>query len=117
MTEKVMALIRKQKKRQQNRLRYNKSRPEYLAASLSRTKPWTKKGISRATWYRQRETSQRQVNLNKAVLVLVSTENKHSTESECDRVATATPAGQTRTYVRDGFLTADEAAWLLSVSA
>jgi hypothetical protein len=34
-----------------------RSREEYLANSLSRTKPWKAEGISRATWYRrQRET-------------------------------------------------------------
>jgi hypothetical protein len=33
-------------------------RAEYLAASISRSKPWEAQGISRATWYRrQRETT------------------------------------------------------------
>lgn len=34
-----------------------KPRTEYESTSLSRQKPWITAGISRATWYRQRETS------------------------------------------------------------
>jgi hypothetical protein len=34
-----------------------KPRAQYEAESLSRTKPWLAAGVSRATWYRNRETS------------------------------------------------------------
>jgi hypothetical protein len=33
------------------------SRPAYVAKSLTKQKPWEAEGISRATWYRRRETS------------------------------------------------------------
>ena len=36
-----------------------------------------------------------------------------SKAGECVRVSTATPAGLTATNVNDGFLTAEEAAWLV----
>jgi hypothetical protein len=32
-------------------------RDEYLANSLSRSKPWESEGISRATWYRRNKIS------------------------------------------------------------
>jgi hypothetical protein len=122
MTEAAMALIRKQKKRQQDRLRRQlggaKSRAVYLANHrTSKEQPWLALGISRATWYRQikqeqaNETSPRQVNLTKTALALVSKEEHGSNAGECVRVSTATPAGLTETCPE--FLTADEAAWLV----
>ena len=42
------------KKRQQRRLAGRKPRAAYLAASLSRTKPWEADGISRSAWERRR---------------------------------------------------------------
>jgi hypothetical protein len=124
MTDAAMALIRKQKKRQQDRLRRQlrgaKSRAVYLANHrTSKEQPWLALGISRATWYRQikqeqaNETSPRQVNLTKTALALVSKEELGSKAGECERLPTPTPAGQTATCANDGFLTADEAAWLV----
>jgi hypothetical protein len=101
VTEAVMVQIRKQKKRQQNRLRYNKSRPEYLAGSLTQTKPWEQDGISRRTWERRRVASQRHINLTKTSLLLATKEKEGVSVSECVRVATATPAGQTWTCVSE----------------
>jgi len=123
MTEAVMALIRKQKKRQRDRLRRQlrgqQSRADYLANHrTSKEQPWVAHGISRPTWYRRikqeqaNETSPRQVNLSKTKLALVSKEELGSKASdECVRVATATPAGLTATCPE--FLTADEATWLV----
>jgi hypothetical protein len=61
------------------RLAGKRPRAEYLAGSASRRKPWQALGISRAAWYRQRETGQRrretgqrQVKLIKAERSLVS---------------------------------------------
>jgi hypothetical protein len=55
-------LIRKERKREQDRIkvaikrrkRGAISREEYLAESLSRSRPWERDGISKATWYRRR---------------------------------------------------------------
>src|SRR5262249_5122778 len=81
MTEAAMALIRKQKKRQRDKLRRQlqgaKSRIEYLAGSLTQTKPWLELGISRRTYYRRIKQEQangtgpRHINLNKTELALV----------------------------------------------
>src|SRR5262249_54321638 len=74
MTEAGMALIRKQKKRQRNKLRYAQSRTAYMAASLSQMKPWEQEGISRRTWERRRVASQSHINLTKTELLLASKE-------------------------------------------
>jgi hypothetical protein len=108
MTEAAMALIRKQKKRQRNRLRYAQSRAVYLAASLSQTKPWEQEGISRRTWERRRVVSQSQVNLTKTELLLASKEKTEANAGLCERLPTPTPAGPTETYAD---LWAEEAAW------
>jgi hypothetical protein len=111
MTEAGMAVIRKQKKRQRDRLRRLsqgiKPRAEYLAtANLSQTKPWLALGISRRTYYYRIEngrcTSPRQVNLLKAEIALVQEKLLDSKASECGRVSTPTPAGQTETCANWG---------------
>jgi hypothetical protein len=120
MTEAGMALIRKQKKRQRDKLRRKrKPRAEYLAAhEISRIKPWIARGESRATYYRRikqeqaRETGVRQVNLTKTELTLVSQEKNRTDAGECGRVSTPTPAGLVQTCASK-FLTADEASWLV----
>jgi hypothetical protein len=57
VTDAGMKLIRKRKRRERERLRRRlngaRSRAEYLAASLTKTKPWNLEGISRAKWYRR----------------------------------------------------------------
>jgi hypothetical protein len=107
MPDSVMAVIRRQKKKEQNKRRYNRSRADYLAANTkSKETPWTKAGMSRATWYRRRETTPRHINLTKTCLLPVSHQNKYSTEGECGRLSTPTPAGQSRTCVEDFGLTA-----------
>jgi hypothetical protein len=122
MTEAAMALIRKQKKRQRDKLRRQSkgaiSRTVYLANHrTSKEQPWLVLKISRATWYRRikqeqaNETGPRQVNLTKTALVLVSKEKHGSNAGECVRVSTATPAGLVQTCAE--FLTADEASWLV----
>ena len=124
MTEAAIALICNQKKRQRDKLRRQlkgaKSRADYLANhTTSKEQPWLALSISRRTYYRRIKqeqangTSPRQVNLIKTELALVPKEELGSKAGECVRVSTATPAGQTGTYANDGFLTADEAAWLV----
>ena len=113
MTEAAMTLIRKQKKRARMRkLRQKKPRAEYLAASLSQTKPWLALGVSRRTWERRRVASVCQINLTKTEHIPATKKERRRNADECVRVSTATPAGQTQTCA-DGFLTADEAAWLV----
>jgi hypothetical protein len=67
LTAKELADQREAKKRARDRRRRrdagSKPRTDYEAASINRAKPWLALGISRATWYRRRETSPRQVNL------------------------------------------------------
>src|SRR5437764_1969655 len=101
MSEAAMALIRKQKKRQRDKLRRQRQpRAEYLAASLAHTKPWEQEGKSRATWYREQpETGVRQVNLTKTECIRVSKEEHSSNAGLCGRVSTPTPAGLVQTCV------------------
>jgi hypothetical protein len=88
VTDAGMALIRKRKKRKRDKLRRLKrgqqSRADYLAANnKSKEQPWIKAGKSRASWYRQqRETSQRQVNLNKGSQQPVSPVNRLVSKKE-----------------------------------
>jgi hypothetical protein len=130
MSEAGMALIRKQKKRQRNRVRYAQSRAAYLAASISKAKPWVAAGVSRATWYRwhkerisnQRETSPSQVNLTKTVLLPVSLEERGVSKGvgkgvregskECSRDAAPTPAVLAQTRVEWDSIWAEEMAWM-----
>jgi hypothetical protein len=108
ISDRAMAIIRKQKKQLRNKRRYTKSRADFLAQNTkSKEKPWTKAGISRATWYRRinqeqaRETGQSQVNLLKAKLSPVSTVELRADANAglCVRPSTATHAGQTATCV------------------
>jgi len=120
ISEAGMALIRKQKKRQRDRLRRKlrgaKPRAEYLAASISQTKPWIAAGFNtRRTWERDGKpsvASPRQIKLS-------TTEHEPATAGECEvaysslasslcvRLSTATtawPAGTSDIW-------AEEAAW------
>jgi hypothetical protein len=56
MTDEQMKQYRQAKDIARKR-RLRQLRAEYEANSANRTKPWLAAGISRATWYRQRETS------------------------------------------------------------
>lgn len=64
-TRRERALARKQRKRFKDRVRSAIkrrtrgaiSREEYLAESLSRSRPWEREGVSERTWYRRRGTS------------------------------------------------------------
>jgi hypothetical protein len=99
MTEKAMELLRKQKKRARMRaLRQEnggKPRAEYLAASLSQTKPWLAEGISRRTWERRRVATPCQVNLTKAEHELATASeclvSKQVSKEECGRLPDAHP--------------------------
>jgi hypothetical protein len=46
---------RKERRRKEMRKDRYQTRAEYLANSLSKTKPWLLEGISRRTWYRRRQ--------------------------------------------------------------
>jgi hypothetical protein len=48
---------RRELKRRRRRANGMRPRVQYETESLSRTKPWETAGVSRATWYRRRETS------------------------------------------------------------
>jgi hypothetical protein len=120
MTAAAMALIRKQKRRQRDRLkRGGQSRAEYLAAhTKSITKSWEQEGISRRTYYYRLKqancTSPHPINLIKTETALVQREELSSKAGECVRVSTATPAGQTATCAEVLWesMWAEEAAWM-----
>jgi hypothetical protein len=65
VSDAAMELIRKRKRRRRDKGRRRdgrrmqlQKRADYLAAhAVNRTKPWIVAGVSRASWYRQRETS------------------------------------------------------------
>ena len=65
MTKQERREARKLRQRQRDcarrRARGAKPRHQYEANSISRARPWLALGISRATWYRQRETSPRAI--------------------------------------------------------
>jgi len=116
MTEKAMAVIRKQKKRQRDRLRRLEQGARPQAVSISRTKPWIAAGFNtRRTWERNGKpgvATSRQVNLTTNTGRILATKEELSTDAgECGRVSTPTPAGQVQTCPE--FLTADEASWLV----
>jgi hypothetical protein len=76
MTPDQLTEWRKAKKRARAERRRRKAgqkpRQAYLANSLSRLKPWEAKDISRAKWYRQRETSPYPIKLLNSRHTLVS---------------------------------------------
>jgi hypothetical protein len=87
MGSKGMNWWRKQKKRHRmrelRRLRGQKTRAEYLTIhNTSKEQPWAGLGISRATWYRQRETSPCQVKLTKAEHTPVSQQKRQVSKKE-----------------------------------
>jgi hypothetical protein len=110
ISEKALAVIRRQRKRQCDRQRRLKRGARPQADSISRLKPWVKEGISRATWYRRinqeqaRETTSRQVNLSITELEVVSSSREvlSTNAGSCVRPSTATPAGLTGTCVTAG---------------
>jgi len=113
MAEAGMALIRKQKKRQRDRLRRQRQpRAEYLAASLAQTKPWEQEGISRRTWERRRVASVHHINLTKTGRILASQEKTDANAGLCERLPTPTPAGLTGTCANDDLLPWDDYEWL-----
>ena len=64
----AMELIRNRKRRKRDKERRQlQSRAEYLAHSISKTKPWIEMGIKRSTWYsKHRWTSLHPINLSKS---------------------------------------------------
>jgi hypothetical protein len=58
MTEEQMAEQRRAKKKARDARRYKRGRGDFMA--LDKLQPWKAEGISRATYYRRRETKQRQ---------------------------------------------------------
>jgi hypothetical protein len=66
LTTEQAAEWRKAKRREQQRKRRAangaKPRAEYERNSINRTKPWIAAGISRATWFRKRETGMKPMN-------------------------------------------------------
>jgi hypothetical protein len=79
--EQALQLRRAKQRARMRRVRQardSKSRAEYEAASLSRTKPWEREGISRRTWYRRRGTSPCAMNLSDTEHTLVPPEKSRT---------------------------------------
>jgi hypothetical protein len=114
MTEAAMALIRKQKKRQRERLRRLARGAQPQADSISRAKPWIAAGFnSRRTWERHGKPSVATscpINLTKTGLELATKEERRANAGECERLSTPTPAGQTDTSVN--WIPVSEVDWL-----
>jgi hypothetical protein len=125
MTERQLAVLRKQNKRRRNeerrqrrRLGGVKSRADYLAShKISRERPWIAQGISRRTYYYRIQQSQLHksapVKLTKTVTRPVQTGLGEVSWLDCIRLSTATPAVLSGTCANDGFMSADDAAWLV----
>jgi hypothetical protein len=60
-------------------------RPRAEYGAVGRSKPWEAVGISRATWYRQRETSQRRIKLLNTERLLVSRSKRVGREGVADK--------------------------------
>jgi hypothetical protein len=87
MGQEGMLLWRKMRKRQRmrslRRLRGKQSRAEYLVNhTTSKEQPWKGLGMSRASWYRLRETSPCQVKLTKAEHQPVSPHKRQISKKE-----------------------------------
>jgi hypothetical protein len=55
--KRVRATKRQQRRTQRRRAKNIKPRAQYLAESLSRTRPWLAEGVSRSTWERRRKAA------------------------------------------------------------
>ena len=81
MTKQERRQIAKETKREQDRLRQRqkrksqgrKDRASYEAESVEALKPWEAAGVSRATWYRNRETALSRIDIVASGDTLVST--------------------------------------------
>ncbi len=73
MTDKQLAKQRKRKHNARQRAKRNRTRAEYLASTLSATKPWESEGISRRTWERRRDATRVRNNSSSACLVSCDT--------------------------------------------
>ena len=88
VSDEGMALLRKRKKRQRDKLRRLKkgqqSRADYLAKhKTSKERPWLVMGIKRSTWYaKHRWTGPRQVNLKQSSQQPVQAENRLVSKKE-----------------------------------
>jgi hypothetical protein len=120
VTEAGMVLLRKQKSRQRMRRRRLLNGARSQSDSTARTKPWLVKGISRRTYYYRLKHEQSNcttscaINLTKTGYELVQKiqEGKEGKEGIVSVFPPATPAGQIQTCA-DGFLSADDSAWLV----
>jgi hypothetical protein len=121
MGEKGMDWWRKHKKRQRmrelRRLRGQKTRVEYEANSLTRTKPWVALGISRRTWERHHVASVCQVKLTKAGNTVASPAEKRPVskkEESAERNQSASNIKPTSQSQKPGMPVTDTARELLA---
>ena len=64
---------RRCKRNERRRAKRQRTRTEYLSSSVEAAKPWEAEGISRATWYRRRETGCDAIIVTKTASIPVST--------------------------------------------
>jgi hypothetical protein len=97
-------VMRKERRRKKRIMNGGQERAEYEGNSLSRTKPWLAEGISRATWFRRRETSTPAIKLTMLEPYLSHSEGKAWVD-EYGSSSTQLPASP------------DSSAWVLGVAA
>jgi len=71
-TDEQIAERRRARRNERRRLKRGPSRAQFLAEAKSKLKPWEAAGMSRATWYRRRETSVGPTIITKAESIPVS---------------------------------------------
>jgi hypothetical protein len=72
MTDEELAEYRKRKNNERRRAKRARTRVEYLASSLTSTKPWEAEGICRRTWERRRVATQGRNNSNNTKTTLAT---------------------------------------------
>jgi hypothetical protein len=71
-TDEQIAERRRARRNERRRIKRGRSRAQFLAESKSKLKPWEAAGMSRATWYRRRETGVGPTIVTKAESIPVS---------------------------------------------
>jgi hypothetical protein len=71
-TDELIAERRRARRNERRRIKRGRSRAQFLAEAKSKLKPWEAAGMSRATWYRRRETSVGPTIVTKAESIPVS---------------------------------------------
>jgi len=114
MGQKGIAWWRKHKKKERMRRLRELRGAKSQSTSISKTKPWTERGISRATWYRQLETTSCQVKLNKGGHETVSPEKREVSKESPEKKLSVSTIQSTLQSEKPEMLVTDTARELLA---